>query len=1232
MSCNTMVLRSIKGTPLYMAPELVREQPYNHTADLWSLGVILYELYVGQPPFYTNSVYTLIRHIVKDPVKYPDSMSQNFKSFLKGLLNKVSQNRLTWPHLLEHPFVKESEEELEAREARLRMAAARGCDAAWRGEVNITLSSPALNRNVDAQLSGSPSGRVKSKDLCNKGVENPVSTDQSIPISQPSIAVNVQPHNIVTDETIESCGQTTETQSAAKSDALILEKIEITLRTPRGAQAIAQDRGAIAHILHPFRNFNVKGTAALSNEQADISAGQALRILSNLLAASVLTPKTAVDDVLPSVLGLIRATLGASAPQHVSLLIKGFGVLKKLIEVGSSKVESNYFHHSVALLRLYSQVVSYKYDTSGRVVYEATSCVTLLLTRLTLGLSKLMSSGTQRLDEAANQEGALISQIIGQAKSLDIMDQLCLCLTGAGSHIAAGVVSSAPVAAEACKAIWGLLSALNIVATRGVKQSFPLTLSQTRNRLKTGGIEISSDLKIENAIKAEIERFTELLMKSRDMQVSICYALMHGSESGLSSVIQILLQCCELSPRICDILSGTSQNDGLCPNGGVDGTVVSAIFRLVLLCANAAAAKDAGAQTLDSENTTSKASSFENLATLSCLLISTIAQGLKLLARQGASCMLTNSQSKQHDRLVALAQLGSSERITSETSMLLTAAATLALASILLLERCPTSSVASCTIVQSPINFIPHISVLYDQICPFRSDDHESKQVMRSEEGMLMSWHGQRDGYIGALELWLIWGGVSSIQQACSLGVPDSLLSLLGGKRDSASKHELQLSSIGVSPVGVLWSLSVIHLCLAGGAFQEVLFKKESLSVLLSLIDEPHLACLQRWDGFGGGLLGVRDIVNLIVDILEFPFNATQNSSSSPLASASLLHSSAPGTNSIVQRKGLENGDMVKVIASELPRYLQTLQEVCICGPLVGCLKLLDIKDFSRPVSLIVKLAQNSRSFGEGFLKEGLLSPVVLPKMLNTNSPKEVILDFLIVISDLARMSKDFYGPIGDANVVVYMKSLLTHADANVRSKACNALGNMCRHTPYFYKDMVKHDIVNILIDRCADPDRRTRKFACFAVGNAAYHNDYLYEQLKRCIPHLTNLLLGDEEEKTKANAAGALSNLVRNSSRLCEDIISQGAIQALLQVITDYSNAAMGSPARMEANNDSPLKIALFSLGNMCIHAPCRQYLRTPELFQILMKLQQESPDPTIIKYISRIISKFPEASMQRG
>lgn len=46
--------------------------------------MILYELYVGQPPFYTNSIYSLINHIVKDPVKYPTDISKDFKTFLQG--------------------------------------------------------------------------------------------------------------------------------------------------------------------------------------------------------------------------------------------------------------------------------------------------------------------------------------------------------------------------------------------------------------------------------------------------------------------------------------------------------------------------------------------------------------------------------------------------------------------------------------------------------------------------------------------------------------------------------------------------------------------------------------------------------------------------------------------------------------------------------------------------------------------------------------------------------------------------------------------------------------------------------------------------------------------------------------------------------------------------------------------------------------------------------------------
>ena len=97
--------------------------------------MILYELYVGQPPFYTNSIYSLIHHIVKDPVKFPTGISPEFKSFLKGLLNKRPGDRLTWPDLLDHPFVRETAAERLKRERALADAVALADSSrAWKGE------------------------------------------------------------------------------------------------------------------------------------------------------------------------------------------------------------------------------------------------------------------------------------------------------------------------------------------------------------------------------------------------------------------------------------------------------------------------------------------------------------------------------------------------------------------------------------------------------------------------------------------------------------------------------------------------------------------------------------------------------------------------------------------------------------------------------------------------------------------------------------------------------------------------------------------------------------------------------------------------------------------------------------------------------------------------------------------------------------------------------------------
>ena len=152
------------------------------------------------------------------------------------------------------------------------------------------------------------------------------------------------------------------------------------------------------------------------------------------------------------------------------------------------------------------------------------------------------------------------------------------------------------------------------------------------------------------------------------------------------------------------------------------------------------------------------------------------------------------------------------------------------------------------------------------------------------------------------------------------------------------------------------------------------------------------------------------------------------------------------------------------------------------------------------------------------------------------------------------------------------------HKDPGIRAKVCNLIGNLCRHTGFFYEKLLKYGLIQCAIDCCKDSDRNTRKFACFAVGNAGFHNDVLYEHLKSCVPLLVELLK-DPEEKTRANAAGALGNFVRNSNALCKELIRHGALKQLMDVVQSDKGPSQ-----------SPRRIALFSIGNLCVYKECRK------------------------------------------
>ncbi|XP_049877796.1 protein kinase C isoform X2 [Pectinophora gossypiella] len=82
------------GTPDYIAPEILQELEYGVSVDWWALGVLLYEMLAGQPPFEADNEDDLFESILHDDVLYPVWLSKDAVSILKGFMSKNPSRRL----------------------------------------------------------------------------------------------------------------------------------------------------------------------------------------------------------------------------------------------------------------------------------------------------------------------------------------------------------------------------------------------------------------------------------------------------------------------------------------------------------------------------------------------------------------------------------------------------------------------------------------------------------------------------------------------------------------------------------------------------------------------------------------------------------------------------------------------------------------------------------------------------------------------------------------------------------------------------------------------------------------------------------------------------------------------------------------------------------------------------------------------------------------------------------
>jgi len=98
-SAETMV-----GSPIYMAPEILKGQPYNLKADLYSLGVVLYEMLYGVCPYEDSTIPGLLAQIQKGRMVFHNynKISKSTENLLKRMIEPMQSKRIEWDELFEY--------------------------------------------------------------------------------------------------------------------------------------------------------------------------------------------------------------------------------------------------------------------------------------------------------------------------------------------------------------------------------------------------------------------------------------------------------------------------------------------------------------------------------------------------------------------------------------------------------------------------------------------------------------------------------------------------------------------------------------------------------------------------------------------------------------------------------------------------------------------------------------------------------------------------------------------------------------------------------------------------------------------------------------------------------------------------------------------------------------------------------------------------------------------------
>ncbi|NXU49421.1 STK36 kinase, partial [Turnix velox] len=1101
MSIHTMVLTSIKGTPLYMSPELVEEKPYDHTADLWSVGCILYELFVGTPPFYTSSIFQLVSLIVKDPVKWPGTMSPVFKSFLQGLLMKDPHQRLSWPELLSHPFIAgrvtvidDTEEhgisnpfttklppEMQAlKEQQVHSLAPRSGQSKILRKARQKMAEEAKKKG---QVKTSGTSMKDSGKRC-PGQESRASLKKAALVEREPSSASKEKNNSVPQERSSMAEWELEEPPPNPREHSITRDYEKEF--PGAGASLSSGAGAE----EPHRRRSIETVALESEELESDEEWQNLIEATEPSTTQLSTPLGLLRD--PAFQQRVQARLKDSSQQVLEGMLEGASSLHPVLcvvgnllatQCDSELLDSfcRELNVPLSLLHLAKKILE-----SGRTKQQPW-CITVLtdLLRVTTvyfsSECSLNESGQndslQTFQESARCFLALLPELLAEPadSEMRLCQQSLLCFTVLSDSLDGMCPSiSAPFYANLREKHQPLLNRLlqgsisKQPALRGaaVKAESAHDQSPCVGDLFMAALAAACSIPLERngcweAKQQVAQEVAEKLLEEESQHLGRLLERLEHPSCSLN-VLKILYAGCHASPSLCQHLGRNQQlwasllqlsKGKVSVTEVAEATVPEASLYLLALL------------TLQLQAPPPR---LEEMVTLAMDLIT---QSPVVSLVGAAVCLLTQ-----------LSQHGATLELRGEEILPVV-----------------TNSLREHAEVQFPL---PMDAGLYDGLI-FLLMKLLSQEAVAMEQGF------------SASELWtVVWHCVSVV-----LRVGSARAALEGNGPGAEPEPDWSL----LSPQGTLLFLSLALFVFTRESHQCLPQLTHSHGVLMGtlkrLLSPGFLACLaQRQAGEYEDPELIPAVVIQACQLLCFPFALDVDGDTLALIVAAVRDAQIPA-------------QLLQVCSHHLPFSYTELPMSLLCHLVVSDKQIIDqIVRAATASEHIITFLTSALFSGSLKLTTDLLS--LLTHVARASLEHLPFLQRILRSSDMAAQP---------------LTLLLGHQHHTIRAKTCTLLGNLLRHSSHGFPQVLKEQAgwLESLLCCLVDQEESVRRAASFAVGNAAYHQSSQLGTLGRAVPGLM-ALLRDTQARTRCNAALALGNLGRHRAEL---LMESRAPHLLLEV-----------------------------------------------------------------------------------